>query len=170
MNATRMPIGIRSSWSGLAGGLDFLAGHVAALVATGAAGAIAAGAVAGGGGLRYLAYSGPSFRLSPFAQLHYGAGIEGDEDTGDFDLLQGDLGLLVAGRIPLADGLELEPYAGPMLSIVRVDADAGDADEDSLVGAVAGLALVMPDRNSVRIEAQFFDEVSISAGFSIVFQ
>ena len=123
----------------------------------------------GGVGLRYLAYNGPTLRLSPFAQLHYGAGIEGDDDTGEFDLLQGDLGLLVAGRIPLAECLELEPYAGPLLSIVRVDADAGNADEDNLVGAVAGLALLMPDGNSVRIEAQFFDEVSISAGFSIVF-
>jgi hypothetical protein len=124
----------------------------------------------GGVGLRYLAYDGASFRLSPFAQLHYGNGNDSDELGGEFNLLQGNLGFLLAARLPLAEGLELQPYAGPMLSIVNVDGDkGGDADEDHVAGGVIGLALIMPDRNSIRAEAQFFDEVSISAAVSIVF-
>lgn len=132
-------------------------------------------ALYGGVGLRYLVYDAPAWRLGAHLQVHYAPDIESELEKAD--LLEVDGGITLAGRIKLADDLVLMPYVGPAFSIIRLDgdADAGDGEEsfdleeDNPVGAVAGLALQLPEGNTLRIEARAFDGVSFSAAAGIVF-
>lgn len=125
----------------------------------------------GGVGLRYLAYDGKDWRLSSVAQIHYAP--DADAGDSDFDLIDGDLALLLSRKINIDEQLQVMPYAGPVLSLVRVDGDTGgddfDADEDNLLGAAAGISLLMPGGNGLRIEARIFDEVSVSAAATMAF-
>lgn len=123
----------------------------------------------GGAGLRFLAYDSEKFRLIPFAQGHYSAGVEEDGVKYD-DLIDFDGGLLLAGKLELDTSLLLMPYAGPAFSLMRLSGDGGaDADADTPVGAVAGLGLVMPGQNTFRFEAQYFDNFSFSIAAGIAF-
>lgn len=132
-------------------------------------------ALYGGVGLRFLVYDAPAWRLGAHLQVHYAPDIESELEKAD--LLEVDGGVTLAGRIKLADDLVLMPYVGPVFSIVRIDGDAEvgdgkesfDLEEDNPVGAVAGLALQLPEGNTLRIEARAFDGVSFSAAAGIVF-
>ncbi|HMO51118.1 MAG TPA: hypothetical protein PKA21_08340 [Kiritimatiellia bacterium] len=121
----------------------------------------------GGIGLRYLAYDAETFRISPFAQVHYAPGLK-TRTARDFDLVEFDAGILVAGKWRLDDQLTLIPYIGPMVSILRFSSDL-DAREDNPVGGVAGLSLLMPGQNTFRFEMQVFDGVSFSVAAGIAF-
>jgi len=121
----------------------------------------------GGIGLRFLAYDSAEWRISPYAQIHYAPSLEVKSVEYD-DLIDADAGLLVAYKWKPNDQLTVMPYAGPALSIIRLSGDV-DADEDQLFGFVTGVSLQMPGLNSFRIEAQFFDQVSISASAGISF-
>lgn len=132
-------------------------------------------ALYGGVGLRYLVYDAPTWRIGAHLQVHYAPDIE--TDTESADLLEVDGGVSLLGRIQLAEDLVLMPYVGPIFSIVRLDGDAEvdggresfDAEEDSPIGLAAGLALQLPEGNTLRIEARAFDGISFSAAAGIAF-
>lgn len=129
----------------------------------------------GGLGLRYLVYDAPAWRIGAHLQVHYAPDIETDLEKSD--LLEVDGGISLLGRIRLADDLVLMPYIGPVFSIVRIDGDAEvgdgkesfDLEEDSPIGVAAGLALQLPEGNTLRVEARAFDGVSFSAAAGIAF-
>lgn len=129
----------------------------------------------GGIGLRYLVYEAPAWRIGAHLQVHYAPDIESDLEKAD--LLEVDGGVSLIGRIPVAKDLILMPYVGPVFSIVRIDGDAEvgdgkesfDLEEDSPIGVAAGLALQLPEGNTLRVEARAFDGVSFSAAAGIAF-
>jgi len=121
----------------------------------------------GGIGLRFMAYDSELWRVGPFAQVHYAPSFTVEEVEYD-DAIDADGGLLVTRKIKLNDQLTLLPYAGPILSIIRLNGDV-DADEDQTFGAVTGLSLQMPGQNTFRVEAQFYDDVSISVAAGMIF-
>jgi len=121
----------------------------------------------GGIGLRFLAYDSETWRVGPFAQIHYAPSFTLKDVEYD-DAIDADGGLLFTYKVKLNDQLTLMPYAGPILSIIRLSGDE-DADEDQTFGAVTGLSLQMPGQNTFRFEAQFFDDVSISVAAGMVF-
>lgn len=126
-----------------------------------------------GVGLRYLAYDSQDWRISTFLQGHYAP--DASDEGVEFDLIDADFGALISRKIVIDDQLTLMPYAGPALSIIRVDGDFNDVDlsfdaeEDSIIGLIAGLSIQMRGMNGIRLEAQLYDEVSISAAASIAF-
>lgn len=122
----------------------------------------------GGLGLRLLAYDGESLRISPYAQAHYAPSMELKGDSYE-DLIDADAGLLFAAKLKPNDQLTIMPYAGPALSILRMSGDGTDPGEDNMLGAVGGVSLLMPGMNTFRIEAQYFDRVSISVAAGIAF-
>lgn len=121
----------------------------------------------GGVGLRFLAYDSDTWRIGPFAQVHYTPSFKLESVDYD-DALDADAGLLVTYKVALNDQLTLMPYAGPALSIIRLSGDV-DADEDQTFGGVAGISLQMPGQNTFRVEAQYYDDVSISVAAGMVF-
>ncbi|HMP88995.1 MAG TPA: hypothetical protein PJ991_02275 [Kiritimatiellia bacterium] len=121
----------------------------------------------GGIGLRFLAYDSEYWRLSPYAQVHYAPRFRMGGVSYD-DLIDADAGLLLACKLKLDQQLTLMPYAGPVLSIVRIGGN-DDPREDRVLGGVAGVSLLMPGNNTIRIEAQYFDRVSVSAAAGIAF-
>ena len=132
-------------------------------------------ALYGGVGLRYLVYDAPAWRIGAHLQVHYAPDIESDLEKSD--LLEVDGGVSLLGRIRLAEDLVLMPYIGPVFSIVRIDRGAEtddgresfDLEEDSPIGVAAGLALQLPEGNTLRIEARAFDGISFSAAAGIAF-
>lgn len=141
------------------------------------------GAFYGGLGLRLLVHDSEAWRIGAHVQVHYAPGVEAEETVGgekfqrDLDVLEVDASLTAAAKIRLADGLLLLPYAGPAFSSLDLEGDLKgpglsesiDAGEENSVGAVAGLALVMADGNTLRAEARVFDEVSFSIAAGIAF-
>lgn len=129
----------------------------------------------GGVGLRYLAYDSDQWRISPWFQVHYAPSL--DDEGAEYSMLDGDAGILLAAKLHIDKDLTVMPYAGPALSIIRINGDdplfgettETDMEEDQVIGAVAGISLQMPGQNSFRVEAQFFDQVSISAAAGIAF-
>lgn len=122
----------------------------------------------GGVGLRLLAYDGDTYRISPYAQVHYAPTVE-IKGASYNDLIHADAGLLFAAKWTLNDQLAIMPYAGPALSILRMSGDGSDPEEDNLFGAVGGVSLHMPGMNTFRIEVQYFDQVSFSVAAGITF-
>lgn len=121
----------------------------------------------GGVGMRYLVYDAEAYRMAAHIQGHYAPGMEiGDEDA---DFWSVDGGVTLAGKIKIDEQLTIVPYAGPILSTVNVDGDEVDGSEDNIFGGVAGLSLEMREMNTIRIEARYFDSVSISAAAGIAF-
>lgn len=130
-------------------------------------------------GLRYLVYDGEVWRAGAHLQVHYAPGIEQDRGAAelDYDLLEVDGGVTLAAKLKLDEQLTLMPYAGPVLSVLDLDGDievAGtrrnlDAEEDHVLGALVGIALVLPEQHTLRIEARVFDDVTISAAAGFVF-
>ena len=126
-------------------------------------------------GLRYLVYDAPAWRIGAHLQVHYAPDIESDLEKAD--LLEVDGGVSLIGRFTVAKDLVLMPYLGPVFSIVRLDGDAEvgngkasfDREEDSPLGVAAGLALQLPEGNTLRVEARAFDGVSFSAAAGIAF-
>lgn len=140
----------------------------------------------GGVGLRFLAYDSETWRVGAHLQVHYapdieaergGRGVAAGDTTLNYDLLEVDGGVTVGAKLKIDDQLTLMPYAGPALSVLTLDGDAEssgaraniDAGEDHVVGLLAGLALMLPEGNTVRVEARAFDEVTVSAAAGIVF-
>jgi hypothetical protein len=60
------------------------------------------------------------------------------------------------------------PYVGPALSVIQLSGD-NDAGEDNIFGGVAGISLLMPSQNSLRVEAQVFDQVSFSIAAGLAY-
>ena len=140
----------------------------------------------GGVGLRLLAYDSEAWRVGAHLQVHYAPGVEAERSGQgivagrtrlDYDLLEVDGGVTLAAKLKLADDLTVMPYVGPVFSVLNLDGDAEasgaregiDASEDNVIGAMAGIALVLPEGNTLRIEARAFDSVSVSAAAGIVF-
>ncbi len=139
----------------------------------------------GGVGLRFLAYRHEDFRVGTFAQVRYAPDLKGrmdlpagDRTPVDHDLIEADAGILFGYLLRLGDQLTITPYAGPVLSIVRLDGDFRNpegakedfkAREDNLFGGAAGLALQLPGQNSIRFEGRYFDEWSMSVAAAITF-
>lgn len=132
-------------------------------------------------GLRFLAYDTDQLRGSVFAQIHYSPvdTRSGDVKT-DFDYIEGEGGVLLSRKIVMHEQFTLMPYAGPVISVVRLDGSvkddvAGvkadfDAEEETMVGLAAGLTLAMKENHSLRIELRYFDDLNFSIGAAISFQ
>jgi hypothetical protein len=129
----------------------------------------------GGVGLRYLAYDATTWRAGAFAQARYAPELTmkvGDAEA-DADMIEGDAGVLFSLKLD-TDQLRFRPYAGPMLSILRVSGDTEggegiDAEENEIFGGVAGLQLLFPGNNGLRFEGRYVDDFSLSVAASIVF-
>ena len=139
----------------------------------------------GGVGLRYLAFEHEAWRGGAFGQVRYAPDLS-DQMNGpgatrsrvSYDLTEADAGFLAAYRTRVAEGFTVTPYAGPVLSILRLSGRARDeagvrrrfrADEDRLLGVAAGLSFEFRDMNGIRIEARYFDDISLSAAAALVF-
>jgi len=138
----------------------------------------------GGIGLRYFAFESQNWRGGAFAQIRYARDLSDDmslNETGDsrisFNLTEADAGFLAGYRMQMAEHFSVMPYAGPLVSIVRLSGDAVTSEgserfrakEDQMAGLALGLALEFPGMNTVRIEGRFFDEISVSVAASFSF-
>lgn len=136
------------------------------------------GAFYGGVGLRLLVLDEARWRISGEVQGHYAPGLSGEVRgvESDYDVWNVDGALLLSGKFVVLNQLRLVPYAGPVLSAQRVDGDsttgsdeAVSADEADLFGAVAGLSLLLPGNNSIRLEGRYFGDFEASVGAGIAF-
>lgn len=126
----------------------------------------------GGVDLRYLVHDAETWRLGAHLQAHIAPNIEpdsADAKKSSLDLVEVDGGITLNGRFKLADDLILIPYAGPAFSLINLDGKPGDANEDNPAGAIAGVGLQLAEGNTLRIEARFFDKVSLSVSAGIAF-
>lgn len=136
----------------------------------------------GGVGLRFLAFEHEAWRGGAFGQVRYAPDLNDTVDLGagrtrvEYDLVEADAGFLVAYRLRIADQFNVSPYAGPVVSIVRLSGDARDAeggrfkaDEDQLLGAALGVGLEFMGGNGLRFETRYFDDISVSVAASFVF-
>lgn len=132
----------------------------------------------GGLGLRMLMMDAPSWRLSAMAQGHYAPSLSGEIGgvESDFDLWTADAALLLSLKLPIDQQLTVMPYAGPMLSIQRVDGESTtgsdediSAEESEIFGGVVGVTLKMPGANTIRVEGRYFGEFDVSVGAGIAF-
>jgi len=136
----------------------------------------------GGVGLRFLAFEHEAWRGGAFGQVRYSPDLTDRLDLGAgnervrYDLVEADAGFLVAYRLRLADQFNVVPYAGPVLSIVRLSGDVREADggrfraeEDQILGVAVGLGLEFQGMNGLRFEARYFDDISVSVAASFVF-
>lgn len=127
-----------------------------------------------GAGARFLAYDTEAMRVSLLAQIHYSP-IDAKKDGVDleYDYIEAEGGVLFSLKLPVENQMTFMPYAGPMLSLVRLDGEADevdfDAEEKNLFGAVAGLALKLKENHSLRGEIRYFDNVSFSVAAAIAF-
>ena len=141
-------------------------------------------ALLAGFGLRYLAFDYGPWRCGAFGQARFASKASdkmnlpnvGDADV-KHDWLEADLGALASYRVRVADRLALAPYAGPILSVLRLSGDIQEtgfdgklkAEANQIIGAVVGVAAEFNGANGIRLEMQFFDEVSFSVGATYVF-
>ncbi len=142
----------------------------------------------GGAGLRFLAYRHNNLRVGAFAQGRYAPNLKGRIDlpssgisraSVDHDLIEADAGVLFGYLFRPGNQLTITPYAGPVLSIVRLSGDFRDpetggkedfkAREDNLFGAAVGMAFQFPGANSLRFEGRYFDEWSASVAAAMTF-
>ena len=120
----------------------------------------------GGVGLRMLMLDEPSWRMSGVLQGHYApslSGKVGGTKNAGYHLWDADAALLLSGKLPIDQQMIIVPYAGPAMSLIRLDGhDSADhsikvsEDEKSPIGAVVGVALRLPANNSFRIEGRYF--------------
>ncbi len=136
----------------------------------------------GGVGLRFLAFEHEAWRGGAFGQVRYAPDLNDRVDLGDgrervkYDLVEADAGFLVNYRLRVADQFNIVPYAGPVVSIIRLSGDVRDAeggrfraDEDQILGAALGLGLEFQGGNGIRFETRYFDDFSVSVAASFVF-
>ena len=138
----------------------------------------------GGVGLRYLALTRDPWRAGAFGQVRYAPGLSDRLDLGErgaarvkYDLVEADAGFLVAYRLSLGPDFAIVPYAGPVVSILRLSGDESTgegrerfrAEEDRLFGGVLGLGLEFQGGNGLRFEGRYFDDLSVSVAASLVF-
>ena len=139
----------------------------------------------GGAGLRYLAFDHGPWRVGGFGQVQYVANVSDSQDLAgvgrvdvEYNLLEVDIGALASYRFRVADQFALVPYAGPLVSIMRMsgdiqestrDGESFEAKENQFFGAAAGLSLESQGVNGIRLEMRVFDAVSISLAAAYVF-
>lgn len=136
----------------------------------------------GGVGLRFLAFEHEAWRGGAFGQVRYAPNLTDRVDLGagdervKYDLVEADAGFLVAYRLRLADQFNVVPYAGPVVSIVRLSGDVREedggrfrAEEDQILGAALGLGLEFQGMNGIRFETRYFDDFSVSVAATFVF-
>ncbi len=131
-----------------------------------------------GAGLRLMAYDSDAARLTMMAQIHYAPiDVEKDGRSHDYDMLEIEAGAFLSRRIVVDKQLTLTPYVGPLVSVVRLDGDTNvgggsqdfDAEEDTQIGAAAGVTAHLRDQHSMQLEVRYFDELSFSVGVAIAF-
>ena len=139
----------------------------------------------GGAGLRYLAFDHGPWRVGAFAQAFLLPDAQDRQDLAGakdvkvtFDWIEVDAGALASYRFRLADQFALVPYAGPLLSLMRMsgelegsdrDGQDYDAKENQFLGAALGLCLEAQGVNGIRFELRMFDDVSVSIAAAFVF-
>lgn len=139
----------------------------------------------GGAGLRYQAYDRGPLRIGAFGQVRYAPRVTSRvtlNDVGtvdvDHDWLEGDVGLLASYRYRVADHTALVPYAGPVLSVLRMSGTISDsardgarfrAEERWLVGAAVGLGLEFHGVNGIRLEMRVLDHLNFSVAAAMTF-
>lgn len=131
-----------------------------------------------GGGFRLLAYDSTASRLSLMAQIHY-APVDTEADGADvsYDMVEIEGGAFLSRKISVDQQLTIMPYAGPVVSVVKLDGDTKqsgantdfDAEEDTLIGLAAGLTAHLRDQHSMQFEVRYFDGLSFSVGVAIAF-
>ncbi len=142
-------------------------------------------ALLGGAGLRYLAFDHGPWRVGGFGQLQYVANLSDKQDLVgvgnvdvDYNLLGVDIGALASYRFRVADQFAVVPYAGPLLSLMRMSGDiqesarsgeSYEAKESQFFGAAVGVSLESEGVNGIRLEMRLFDAVSISLAAAYVF-
>lgn len=131
----------------------------------------------GGLGLRLLVLDQPSWRISAEGQGHYAPDLSGEVGgvESEFDFWNADAALLLSGKFGVQDQLRIMPYLGPMLGVQRLDGESTtgseedvSAEEKDILGGVAGLSLLLPGNNSIRLEGRYFGnfEGSVAAGIA----
>ena len=92
----------------------------------------------GGAGLRYLAFDHGPWRVGAFGQLQYVANVSDNYDLVDvgsvdveYNLLEVGIGALASYRFRVADQFAVVPYAGPLVSLMRM---SGDIQESTRSG------------------------------------
>ncbi len=138
-----------------------------------------------GAGIRFVAFDHGPWRVGTFGQLMYVVNAESQQplaDVGTVDVehnwIEASAGALASYRFRLADHFALVPYAGPVISLMRLDGEITESDrdgqdfkakEDQFFGAAAGLALETLGINGIRLEVQLFDDISVSVAAAYAF-
>lgn len=138
-----------------------------------------------GAGVRFVAFDHGPWRIGTFGQLVFLSNVEQQQDladVGDVDVehnwIEASAGALASYRFRLADHFALVPYAGPMISLLRLDGEIKESErdgqdfkakEDQFFGAAAGLALETLGMNGIRFEIQLFDDISASVAAAYAF-
>ena len=139
----------------------------------------------GGAGLRYLAFDHGPWRVGAFGQLQYVANVSDNYDLVDvgsvdveYNLLEVGIGALASYRFRVADQFAVVPYAGPLVSLMRMSGDIQEstrsgedyeAKENQFFGAALGVSMESQGVNGIRLEMRVFDAVSISIAAAYVF-
>ena len=138
-----------------------------------------------GAGVRFVAFDHGPWRIGTFGQLMFLSNVEQEQDlatAGNVDVehnwIEASAGALASYRFRLADHFALVPYAGPVISLLRLDGEIKESDrdgqdftakEDQFFGATAGLALETLGMNGIRFEIQLFDDISASVAAAYAF-
>ena len=134
-----------------------------------------------GGGVYYMMYESDYLRLNALVNGHYvpeydtktGSGFRGDLKYYEFAAA-----LVLSGKIELMqDRLLISPYVGGGYSLLRGtynvkvdDTSTGyDLKEGDPVVGMAGLAVVVADRVTARVEYDFLSDSSISCALGVSF-
>ena len=141
--------------------------------------------ILGGAGLRYLAFDHGPWRVGLFGQLQYVANLSDNQDLVEvgnvdveYDLIEVDAGALASYRFRVADQFALVPYAGPLLSLMRMNGDiqestrsgqSYEAKENQFLGAALGVNMESQGVNGIRLEMRLFDAVSFTIAAAYVF-
>jgi len=132
----------------------------------------------GGIGLRMLMIDEHAWRLSAEAQGHYAPSLSGEVRgvESDYDLWNADAALLLSGKFDVLGQVRLAPYAGPVLSLQRLSGDSTtgsnedvSAEESDVLGVAAGVSLLLPGNNTIRLEGRYFGDFEASVGAGIAF-
>jgi len=145
-----------------------------------------------GAGAQFKVYDERNLRVNFVAQGHWVPSYDFSEHhtsphdinynlEGEKDYYELGAGMLVSGTARIDRQAKLIPYGGLMVSMLRGSGDIEahdlgyvfdgslDIDEDQPVVAVAGIAFVLQQNITLRLEGRFIGDSSISAGIGVAF-
>lgn len=127
-----------------------------------------------GAGLRLLAFDSQHARATATVQLHYlPMEFKRHGVSYDADFVEVEGGMFLGLKSQIAGQMQVIPYVGPVVSVVRLDGDAAgadfDAEEENLLGVAAGVSLHLREQHGVQAELRYFGSLSFSLGVSVAF-